>query len=240
MTATEPSFHGQVNHPADAPPLLAEPPTLADDGSGDHGRIGYGRFGRMSPILLAALILGVLAAIWWFGERNQVEDGGRRAGYAAGGIAPDVSLQLFDGSTLDFADLRGKVVVVNFWASWCGPCREESPALQAFSDEEAAAGRNTMVVGVDIRTDSEEDARAFVEELGLTYPIGRDDQTDAPGVGPVEQAFGIPSAYPATLFIAPDGTVVRYHLGPVTLEQLRYATARAREAHPLAGTPAAS
>lgn len=201
--------------------------TLADDGSGEHGRIGYGRFGRMTPLLLGLAILAALGAIWWLGQREAGDGPERRAGYAAGKMAPDVSLLLFDGSTLDLADLRGKVVVLNFWASWCGPCREESPTLQAFSDAETAAGRETVVVGVDIRTDNEEDARAFVKELGLTYPIGRDDQTEQPGVGPIEAAFGIPSAYPATIFIAPDGTVDRFHLGPITMDQLRYAVEQA-------------
>ncbi|MFM9108276.1 MAG: TlpA family protein disulfide reductase [Chloroflexota bacterium] len=222
----------RLNPPALHPAPQVEPDareaSLADDGSGEHGRIGYGRFGRITPVLLGLAILAALGAIWWFGQREAEDGPGRRAGYVAGKMAPDVSLLLFDGSTLDLKDLRGSVVVLNFWASWCVPCREESPALQAFSEEEAAAGRNTVVVGVDIRTDDEADARAFVEELGLTYPIGRDDQTDQPGIGPVEAAFGIPSAYPATIFIAPDGTVDRFHLGPITLEQLRYAATQAR------------
>lgn len=202
-------------------------PTLADDGAGDHGRIGYGRFGRLSPILLGLVILGVLGAIWWFGNREEADEIERRAGYVTGEMAPDVTLRLFDGRLLDLKELRGNVVVLNFWASWCVPCREESPTLEAFSKEEAAAGRDTVVVGVDIRTDKEQDARAFVEELGLTYPIGRDDLTEDPGVGPIEAAFGIPSAYPATIFIDLDGKVDRFHLGPITMDQLRYAVRKA-------------
>ncbi|MGI9253007.1 MAG: TlpA family protein disulfide reductase [Thermomicrobiales bacterium] len=210
-------------------PLIVGTPTLSDDGSSEHGRIGYGRFGRMSPVLLGLLILAVLGTIWWFGQRERSDGIETRSGYVAGTMAPDVTLKLFDGSTVTLSSLRGHVVVLNFWASWCVPCREESPTLEAFSKEQKEAGENTVVLGVDIRTDKEADARAFVEELGLTYPIGRDDQTDQPGVGPIEQAFAIPSAYPATLFIAPDGTVDRFHLGPITMAQLRYAVEKARE-----------
>jgi thiol-disulfide isomerase/thioredoxin len=210
--------------------LPPEMPTLADDGSEEHGRIGYGRFGRMSPVLLGLLIAAVVAGIWWFGGRENAAEFERRTGNVTGELAPAVPVRMFDGDPLSLDDLRGNVVVVNFWASWCGPCRTEAPALQAFSDEEQAAGRNTVVLGVDIRTDQEADALAFIEELGLTYPMARDDVTDQPGLGPLEQAFGIPSVYPATIFIRPDGRVDRYHLGPITEDQLRYAVEKARDA----------
>jgi|GEM_PF-416757 len=204
-------------------------PTLADDGSGEHGRIGYGRFGAWSPLLLGLVILAALLGIWWFGHRENAAERERRTGNVTGEMAPDFTLTLLDGTRLSLSDLRGQVVVVNFWASWCGPCREESPVLEAYSRQAAERGEDTTIVGVGIRTDQDEDARAFVEEYGLTYPIGRDTDTDQPGVGPIEAAFGIPSAYPATVFIGPDGRVDRYHLGPITADQLAYAVAEARK-----------
>ena len=204
-------------------------PALDDGDPGTHGRIGYGRFGRWTPVGLLILLLVALGAIWWFGRSGEsAAERERRTGNIQGEAAPDVTLTLLDGRPLRLADLRGNVVVVNFWASWCKPCRQEAPVLQALSEEAAANGEDTVVVGVGIRTDSDADARAFVAELGLTYPIGRDTATDQPGVGPIEQAFGIPSAYPSTLFIAPDGTVDRYHLGPISEAQVRYAIDEAR------------
>ncbi len=203
--------------------------TLNDDEPSRHGRIGYGRLGRWTPVGLAALLLLTLGAIWWFGRGDEsVAERERRTGNVQGEPAPDVTLTLLDGQPLRLADLRGNVVVLNFWASWCEPCRTEAPILQALSEEAAATGEETVVVGVGIRTDEDDAARRFVAETGLTYPIGRDTVTEEPGVGPIEQAFGIPSAYPSTLFIAPDGTVDRYHLGPISEAQLRYAIDEAR------------
>jgi len=203
--------------------------TLNDDEPGRHGRIGYGRLGRWTPAGLAALLLLTLGAVWWFGRGDETAaERERRTGNIQGEAAPDVTLTLLDSQPLRLADLEGNVVVLNFWSSWCEPCRWEAPILQALSEESARSGEETVVVGVGIRTDQDEAARSFVAEYGLTYPIGRDTATEEPGVGPIEQAFGIPSAYPSTLIIAPDGTVDRFHLGPISATQLRYAIDEAR------------
>ena len=203
--------------------------TLNDDEPGRHGRIGYGRLGGWTPLGLAVLLLLILGATWWFGGGEEsAAERERRTGNIQGEPAPDVTLTLLDGQPLRLADLEGKVVVLNFWASWCEPCRREAPILQALAAEASATGEKTVVVGVGIRTDDDGAARRFVADHGLTYPIGRDTATEEPGVGPIEKAFGVPSAYPSTLFIAPDGTVDRYHLGPISEAQLRYAIDEAR------------
>jgi cytochrome c biogenesis protein CcmG/thiol:disulfide interchange protein DsbE len=142
--------------------------------------------------------------------------------------APDVTLTLLNGTPLRLADLRGSVVVLNFWASWCRYCPTEMRALQTFSDAAARDGDRVAVVGVGARTDVDADARAFVSRLHLTYPIGRDTATDQPGVGPIERAFGTTTEYPATIFIRPDGIVDRFHLGPLTADQLRQGVDAAR------------
>jgi len=80
------------------------------------------------------------------------------------------------------ADYRGKVVVLNFWASWCGPCKVESPLLQRW--HERLVKRGGLVLGVDVQ-DISDDARAFVDEYGLTYPMLRD------GPGDLRDDFGI-------------------------------------------------
>jgi peroxiredoxin len=204
-------------------PALADDP---EDAKTDHGRVGYGRIGRYSPLVLGLLLALVVAGIWW--TQRDAPPGAASLGQMAGEPAPDVTLTLLDGSPLRLSDLRGQVVVVNFWASWCEPCRAEMPELQAYWDAAQLAGEQTTIVGVGIRTDVEKNARDLVAAGGFTYPIGRDTNTDQPGIGPVEAAFGVPSAYPSTVVISPDGIVDGFHLGPLTTERLRWLVEEAR------------
>ncbi len=208
---------------------VSSSPAATDDEetAQDHGRVGYGRLGRYSPLLLGVSLVVVLAVIWWM-QRDSLPSG--TTGTLTNQPAPDVTLTLLDGTPLRIADLHGKVVVLNFWASWCAPCRREMPELQAFWDQIEQSGEQTAIVGVGVRTDHDQDARALVAQGGFDYPIGRDTNTDAPGLGPIETAFGVPEAYPSTVVIRPDGVVDRYVLGPITPETLRSLIDSARNA----------
>jgi cytochrome c biogenesis protein CcmG/thiol:disulfide interchange protein DsbE len=87
---------------------------------------------------------------------------------------PEFDLPLLSGDeTLSNTDLEGRIVVLNFWASWCDPCREEMPMIQRVARQ--YAGRNVAFVGVDVR-DTPDSAREFVREYGITYPIVRDEE----------------------------------------------------------------
>jgi len=123
-----------------------------------------------------------------------------------GEVAPTFSLPALDGAgTIDLADLRGQVVVVNFWASWCLECREEHPALiaawQRYRD------RGVVFVGVDFE-DGASDARDYADEMGGDWPLVTDPGSRAAisyGV------FGVPE----TFVVAPDGTVLAKRVGAV-------------------------
>jgi cytochrome c biogenesis protein CcmG/thiol:disulfide interchange protein DsbE len=116
----------------------------------------------------------------------------------------------------DLATLRGRVVVVNFWASWCVPCREEMPALQQASQAYAEAGRPVTVIGVDA-SDNRSAAARFLADVGVTYPTVYDQQGLRGGVA----ASWSVTALPQTWFVARDGSRAGRIAGRVELDDLR-------------------
>ena len=126
--------------------------------------------------------------------------------------APPFSLRPFDGGSTSLEQLRGKPVVLNFWASWCFPaCYEEAPALEAAW--QAYRDRGVMVIGVDIQ-DREADAKAFLERFKLTFLNGPDLQ------GKLSIDYGV-YGVPETFFIGKDGTIHYKHVGALTKQVLR-------------------
>jgi cytochrome c biogenesis protein CcmG/thiol:disulfide interchange protein DsbE len=124
-----------------------------------------------------------------------------REGFAA----PDLELALLDGREVRLSDLRGQVVVLTFWASWCPPCRAEMPALQTLHDEYDTRGV-VVLAGNSTIQDSEQAARVFVSEFKLTFPIALDPNGDATRDYQVR-------ALPSTFFIDRGGVIRRVVLG---------------------------
>jgi cytochrome c biogenesis protein CcmG/thiol:disulfide interchange protein DsbE len=121
--------------------------------------------------------------------------------------APAFALKLFDGGSLSLADFRGKVVVLNFWASWCYPaCYEEAPVLE--QGWRTYRERGVVVVGVDIQ-DTEEAARKFIDQFSITFPNGPDPK------GKISVDYGV-YGVPETFFIDRRGQIRFKHVGAVT------------------------
>jgi cytochrome c biogenesis protein CcmG/thiol:disulfide interchange protein DsbE len=124
--------------------------------------------------------------------------------------APAFTLTLLDGSQVALRELRGQVVVLNFWASWCNPCRREAPDLQQVWDQ--YQGRGVAFLGVTYR-DARGASEAFIERFGLTYPNGVDER------GRISQAYGV-VAVPETFVIDRDGQIAFVHIGEVTSDTI--------------------
>ena len=134
-----------------------------------------------------------------------------RLGAVSAATAANFNLVLTDRSTLKMEDFRGKGVVVNFWASWCVPCRDEAPLLARLARE--YSGRGVAFVGISL-WDAESDALGFMTQYGIDYPSG----TDLGGRIAIE--YGV-TGLPETYFVRPDGSVSRRWIGPLNEDQLR-------------------
>jgi cytochrome c biogenesis protein CcmG, thiol:disulfide interchange protein DsbE len=164
---------------------------------------------RTSPVALAALLVAAaLVALLAYGVFVNQPKRGIDAALAAGKrpAAPDLSLpRLGDTRAVSLSAWRGKVVVLNYWASWCPPCRDESPLLERW--QRRIAPRGGTVVGVDA-LDVTSDARAFIRRYRLSYPMLHD------GDGHSQQRFGI-TGYPETFVIDRRGRIAAVRRGTV-------------------------
>lgn len=154
------------------------------------------------PAALAAasgvVVLGLIGLLWFGLQQKDIA--GSKVVNVPFTQAPNFSLGLFDGSTFQLSDaLRsGKPVIVNFWASWCGPCADEAPVLE---DAARRYGDRFTFVGVNVQ-DLDADAQAFMRKYGVTY------QNGSGNAGPISVQYGM-RGVPETYFIAPSGRLVR-------------------------------
>ena len=133
------------------------------------------------------------------------------------GRVPDLTVVTLDGDTLRSTELRGQVVVVNFWATWCGPCRLEMPSLQSLHEDRAADG--VVVLGLSTDVGSAEPIRSWVEERGISFPIGRATRDH-------RAAFGGIRGIPTTYLVDRNGVVRHRVVGYFTPPALRVAVGR--------------
>lgn len=148
----------------------------------------------MTGVFLTVVAAGLL--IGWIVGLGPVETA------EIGASAPDFTAEVIEGGTFTLSEERGRPVVLNFWASWCGPCRTEIPAISAFAD----AHPEIRVIGVAVE-DTERAAREFAAEIGASYPL-------ALGTEQIEEAYprlGLPVTY----VIDEDGVVARIFNGIV-------------------------
>jgi len=181
----------------------------------------------IAAIIIGAIALASLAALLWplLNKPATVTDAGViraqiEADGAAGRIgapAPDFEWTSLDGQTLRLSTYRGKVVVVNFWATWCPPCREEMPALQRV----AASEPDVVVLEVDLMEPGDK-ARSFLDSLGLDRL-----QPVLDGDGATTRRFGVLSL-PSTFFVDKTGVIRHLELTAMSEAQIRTGIQKAR------------
>jgi peroxiredoxin len=170
-----------------------------------------------------AVILAIAGVIWWIENRNDdsvspsgVEYGARdinpvlvpdgfEVGTEAGQIAPDFELERVDGGEAWLTDFRGHPVVLNFWATWCQPCRQEMPQLVNAYDKNKDEG--LVIIGLNLQ-EGRDLIRPFAEDFGIDFPILIDRDGD---VGDQYRLLGLPTTY----FIDANGVIVSIFRGPL-------------------------
>jgi cytochrome c biogenesis protein CcmG, thiol:disulfide interchange protein DsbE len=165
---------------------------------------------QAAALAVVALLIGLLA--WQVVRTDQGKALGSKVEAGQKPMAPVFDLDDLDGSgNVSLADFRGKVVVLNFWASWCAPCKDEAPELE--SAWQRWRDQDVVVVGVDPQ-DLKSDARRFVERYDITYPALFDKDQWTWG------RYGL-SGLPETWFVDKQGRLVGEHVeGPVSAEEL--------------------
>jgi len=152
-------------------------------------------------IFVGILLLFVVLLAWRLWDTNRSE-------HRASGMAPPFTFTTFEGETISLDDLQGQGVVVNFWASWCDPCRDEAALLEQAWRREKDNG--IVFIGLDY-LDQEPAAKAYLAEFGITYPNGPDLRSEA------ARRYGI-KGVPETFFINPAGEIVQTVIGPIVNE----------------------
>jgi thiol-disulfide isomerase/thioredoxin len=205
--------------------------------SGRNNAAGFPMQGAARPkknrnplalVVVAVVIAGMLYAGFHFA---------RRAGSASADNAmknrpaPDFTLESLDGKTTRLSDFRGKAVLLNFWATWCGPCKIETPWLVELQNQYGSQG--LQIVGVAMDDSGKDEIAKFAKEMGMNYPV-------LLGKEAVGDAYGGVAYLPQSFFIGRDGKIVDKIIGIDSRSVIEQGIKKALDAHAVAGsaTPA--
>ncbi len=185
---------------------------------------------RRNPVALVVVAL-VAAGMLYFGFHMARRSGtDHPLGIGYGTPAPDFTLETLDGKTVSLSSLRGKAVVVNFWATWCGPCKIETPWLVELQNQYGAQG--LQIVGVAMDESGKDEIARFAKDMGMNYPV-------LLGKEAVGEAYGGVPALPESFFIGRDGKIVDKIMGLEGRSEIEDAVKKALNTQ-ATGSPAAT
>lgn len=185
---------------------------------------------KRSPVALVVVAL-VAAGMLYFGFHTARRTGtDHPLGVGYGMPAPDFTLETLDGKSVTLSSLRGKAVVVNFWATWCGPCKIETPWLVELQNQYGAQG--LQIVGVAMDDSGKDEIARFAKDMGMNYPV-------VLGKEAVGQAYGGVDALPESFFVGRDGKIVDKIMGLEGRSEIEDAIKKALNTQ-ASGSPAAT
>jgi thiol-disulfide isomerase/thioredoxin len=182
--------------------------------------------GRNPGVLVIVAVIA--AGMLYFGLHAARRSGSApqpRVGYAT--LAPDFTLESLDGQSVTLSSLRGKAVLLNFWATWCGPCKIETPWLVELQNQYGPQG--LQIIGVEAGDDGKDDIAKFAKDMGMNYPI-------LLGKESVDDAYGGMPALPESFFIGRDGKIVDKIMGLRGREDIEESIKKALNTQPAATT----
>jgi peroxiredoxin len=162
-----------------------------------------------SVALLSLITVAIVQAMDNESKENDEKDA--LGGLKIGAKAPNFSLKTLDGKQVELSDYKGKKVMLNFWATWCPPCKKEMPDMEKYTQQ---AGDDVVVLAVNI--DPENDVQSFVDDNGITFTIPLDSQS---AKNPVNERYKILSI-PTTYFIDKEGIIRNKVISAMTLKDM--------------------
>ncbi|KAB2329748.1 redoxin domain-containing protein [Cytobacillus depressus] len=163
----------------------------------------------IKKIFAACILFGVMGVAVVQAMEKDEPKSDHLTGLNVGLTAPDFELKTLEGKTVKLSDFRGKKVMLNFWATWCPPCKAEMPAMQKFNEE---SGDKIVILAVNI--DPEYDVAGFAKQMNIHFPILLDEKDE------VNKTYKI-LTIPTTFFINEKGMIAHKHLGAMTIEMMR-------------------
>ncbi|HVJ49336.1 redoxin domain-containing protein [Desulfitobacterium sp.] len=177
----------------------------------------------MRKYLAAIILIGLV--IWGFisvqnnnsnSDSNTVSSKANqlKVGLEEGNLAPDFELQRVDGNSIKLSSLQGKKIILNFWASWCPPCRQEMPDMEKLYVDQKDNGVEILAVNLTNIEKSRADVPSFMKAYDITFPVALDEK------GKVSQQYDV-SSIPASFIIDSWGVIQRKFVGPMTYDSMK-------------------